>query len=308
MSVLLITAVAVFVLLATAVPGYILIKKKMLSEDCIPGFSKVLLYVCQPCLAVYTFHSADFSLDMLPDLGLFFLAALIIHGIMLLGGYLVLRKKYDDVIYRVTTIAVTFTNSAFFGIPIIEALLPDAAAGLMMYTTIYALIMNILGWTVGSFIVSGDRRYISLKKMLINPATIGVVVGIPFLLFNVPLPSNMESMITVLGRMTSPLSMLIMGMRLATTSFKNLFCRPLNYGVVGVKGMIMPLVAYLVVMLLPMSLEVKQAFYIITACPTASIVLNFSELCGHGQKEAAATMLLSTILSIVTLPIMMLLL
>jgi predicted permease len=178
----------------------------------------------------------------------------------------------------------------------------------MMYTTIYALVMNILGWTVGSFIVSGDKKYISVKKIFVNPAAIGFVIGLPFLFFEIPLPDTFLNMLMILGRMTSPLSMLIMGMRLATTSFKNVFGRPASYAVVAVKGMLMPLIAYLTVLWLPMAPEVKQAFYIIAACPTASIVLNFSELCGYGQKEAASMMLLSTILSIITLPIMMLLL
>jgi hypothetical protein len=48
--------IAVSVLLLIAAPGYILMKRKMLSESCIPGFSKVLLFVCQPCIAVFSFR------------------------------------------------------------------------------------------------------------------------------------------------------------------------------------------------------------------------------------------------------------
>ena len=58
---------AVAVLLLAALPGYILMKRKMLSEACIPGFSKILLFVTQPCLAIYTFRSAEYSLEKLRD-------------------------------------------------------------------------------------------------------------------------------------------------------------------------------------------------------------------------------------------------
>ena len=70
----------------------------------------------------------------------------------------------------------------------------------------------------------------------------------------------------------------------------------------------MPLVAFLAVFFIPLPTEVKATFFIICACPTASIVLNFSELIGEGQREAASMVLLSTILSIATLPVMVLLL
>ena len=80
------------------------------------------------------------------------------------------------------------------------------------------------------------------------------------------------------------------------------------YAAVAVKAFLMPLIAFGMVYFLPIPTEVKQTFFIIAACPTASVVLNFSELCGAGQREAAASVLLSTIFSVVTLPIMVLML
>ena len=102
--------------------------------------------------------------------------------------------------------------------------------------------------------------------------------------------------------------MLIMGMRLATTSFRNVFLSARTYIAILAKGFIMPLCGFLLAMVAPIPTDVKITFFIICACPTASIVLNFSELIGAAQKEAAASVLLSTMLSIVTLPIMVLLL
>ena len=64
----------------------------------------------------------------------------------------------------------------------------------------------------------------------------------------------------------------------------------------------------LLVLYLPIALPLKQTLYIIAAAPAASVVLNYAELLGEGQKEAASTVLLSTALSVITLPIMMLLL
>jgi len=308
MSTFLIALSAVAILLLEAAPGFVFVKKKMLGEDSSAAFSKVLLYLCQPCLAVYTFSSAEFSVEKLADIGLFSLVTLLINGVMLGGAVLILRRKFADTSYRVLTLAMAFANCAFFGIPIIEALLPEAAEGLIVYTSVYATIMNILGWAIGIAIITGDARNISAKKIFINPAMIGIVIGVPLFLLSIDLPAVLFDAVSLIGKMTTPVSMLIMGMRLATTNFKSVFTSVKAYVAVAVKTILMPLVSFAIVYFLPLPIEVKKTFFIICACPTASVVLNFSELCGKGQREAAASVLLSTILSILTLPTMVLML
>ncbi len=308
MNTFVIALIAVAVLLCSALPGYIMMKKKMLSESCIPGISKILLYVGQPCLSIYTFASLEFSLQKLIDIGIFALICILIHVIMLLGAFLVLRKRYDNPIYRIMTIAFAFANCAFFGIPIIEALLPDIAAEIIVYTTVYAVIMNTVGWTLGIAIISNDKSKMSLKKIILNPAMIGMLIALPIFIFSIPLEESFLNMITIMGRMVSPLSMIVMGMRLATSDIKSVFTNSKIYIAVAVKQLLMPLIAFGLVLLLPLDTEIKKTFFILAACPVASVVLNYSEIVGASQREAANSVLLGTMLSVVTLPVMMLLL
>ena len=308
MGIFLAALIAVAILLLTATPGYIFIKKRMISRECIPGLSKILLYVCQSSLVIYTFASTPFSVDMLKNLGIFMIATVLIHAVMLIGACLILRKKFSSVSARISTIATTFANSAFFGIPIIEAVMGEGASELIIYTTVYAMVMNLLGWTAGSAIISKSRKYISVKKLFINPYMISVIVALPLFIFSLSLPAQLENMLMILGKSTTPVSMLIIGMRLATSDVREVFGNVKIYATALVKLAVMPLLAFAVIYFFPLPPEAKQTFYIICSCPTASIVLNFSEIIGEGQKEAAASVLLSTILSIATLPLMMLLL
>lgn len=308
MGIFLAALFAVAILLLTASSGFIFVKAKVFSEDAIPVFSKLLLFVCQSSLVIYTFSSTPFSADMIKNLGLFMLGTVAIHAVMLTGAFLILRKRYDNVYARIATIAVAFANSAFFGIPIIEAVMGDAASGLIIYTTAYAMVMNLLGWTAGSAIISKSRKYISVKKLFINPYMISVIIALPLFVFSPELPTQLENIIMILGKMTTPLSMIIIGMRLATAEAKAVFGNIKVYMTALVKLTVMPLVAFCIIYFFPLPSDVKQTFYIIAACPTASIVLNFSELIGEGQKDAAASVLLSTVISIATLPLMTLLL
>ncbi len=309
MATFFVALLAVSVLLIIALPGYILMKRKMLSEECIPGISKILLFVCQPCLAVFTFGKLEYSASLLLDLGIFAALIILVHALMLGGSFLVLKKKSEESIYRIITIGTTFGNCAFFGIPVIEALLPDIASSLIAYTTVYAAVMNVLGWTVGSAIISHDTKYISLKKIFLNPAMIGTAAALLIFIMGIDFSKEIANMIEYTARSATPLSMIVMGMRLGTMNMKKVFTDYRVYLTIAVKQFLMPLIAFGVVMLLP-SLDVglRQAFFITCACPIASIVLNFSEIVGEGQEAGANLVLVSTMCSIITLPVMMLLL
>ena len=90
--------------------------------------------------------------------------------------------------------------------------------------------------------------------------------------------------------------------------FSSLFVNPRVYITVAVKQIVMPLATFALVYFLPVNPEIKAVLFIVAACPVASAVLNYSELVGEGQKEAANMVLLGTILSLITLPITMMLL
>ena len=303
-----ISLIAALVLLLAAVPGYIMMKRKMIDEACISGFSKILLFVCQPCLAVYTFTSATLSTEKLIEVGIFALLSVAVFIIVLGGAYLLLKRKHGEPIYRIVTIATAFANCAFFAIPIIEAILPEVSEELIIFTTVFAVVMNVIGWTLGAAIISGDTKYISIKKIFLNPAMLGTVVALLIFILGIPIEGDLRNMIVTTARMSTPLSMIIMGMRLATMEIRELFTDLRVYFTIAVKQIVMPLVALGLVYFLPISPDVKKTFFIICACPVASVVLNFAEIVGTGQREAAKMLLLGTFLSVVTLPPMMMLL
>ncbi len=300
-------------MLAYAVPGYILIKAKAIKPDSISAFSRVLMYVCQPALTLYSFNKADFSRELGINLLIFFgiITALQLLFIGLFG--FIFRKKFDDVKYRVATTATTLSNCSFLGVPILEAIFPDSP-NVAAYSMMYFLSMNLLGWTLISAIITRDKKYISAKKMFINPATISIALSLPFFITGFKISSQngqalgqIENMINILGKMTAPLCMLIMGMRLATIKPKNLFINPLQYFAVAINQIVFPLCALGLLMLLRVNSELTMCMYVMCACPVASVVQNYAEILGEGQDVAANTVLLGTLSSIATLPLLALL-
>lgn len=302
-----ITLITVAIMLAYAVPGWILVKVKMVKAEAIPAFATVLMYICQPGLTIYSFNKADFSLELLGNMGIFFGIITAAQILFLLAFFFLWRKKFDNVKYRIGTVATVMTNCGFFGVPLLEALFPQYTNA-PAYAMMYFLSMSLIGWTLVSFIITGDKKHMSLKKMLINPATLSILVALPFFLTSTKLPTQIETMADVLGKMTTPVCMLVLGMRMATMKWKPLFTSPLQYLTVFINQVVFPLAIYVAVWFLPLPQELKSVLFISACCPVASVVLNYAEMLGSGQESAANTVLLGTMSSIITIPLLVLLL
>jgi predicted permease len=99
-----------------------------------------------------------------------------------------------------------------------------------------------------------------------------------------------------------------MGMRLATVALRSVFASLSQYVIILLKGFAFPLLALGLLLLFPVEENLRAAVYIMMACPTASVVLNFAEMLGEGQETAANLVLLSTLFSALTIPVMVLIL
>lgn len=302
-----VTVYTVGIMLLYSLPGYALVKCKKIKPEGIPAFATVLMYVSQSCLVVYSFQKVTYTPKLFKEMVVFFVLGLVIQILLIGAYYVIFRKKYDDVKYRIVTVAGAFGNCAFMGVPLLESLLPDYPQA-VAFSAVYSIAMNLIGWTVASAIIANDRKYIKVKNFILNPAVIALCVALPLFFTNTYIgDTRFGDAVFLLARMTTPLCMLIMGMRLASVSLKPVVTRKLNYLVLLLKQAVMPLVGMALVIFLPIDANMKLTFYIICCCPIASVVLNFAEMLGHGQEMAANLVLLGTFSSILTIPVMMLL-
>lgn len=306
MQVLITTAIAVATMLAYAVPGFLTVKCKLIKPESISAFSVVLMYICQPMLTITSFLNATFTLAFFWQmLAAFALAGVLQLGVILIAHFILKRFYAKDIKYRVATVATAFGNCGFMGVPLLQAIMPEAVRNnAVVLSVMFLLGLNLIGWTFASYLISGDKKFISAKKAFINPAMLGLVIGLPLFICGVQLPKEVFTCVELLGKMTTPLCMLILGMRLATITFKEMFCSPFQYAVVGVKQIVMPMLGMLLIWFIPLDFYVRQSLFILAATPVASITLNFAEMLGKGQKTAANLVLLGTLLSILTLPLM----
>ena len=294
-------------------PGFLLGKWKKASAEHLPSLSAVLIYICSPCMIIGAYLQMEYSPRALGNMGLFFVITLVLQIAFMGLLRLILRDKFKEAKYKVLTVASVMGNVGFFGLPIVRALFPENPE-VMCYSSVYVFSMNLLVFTVGVFCLTGNKKYLSLKSLLLNPTTISTAVAIPLFIFGVgPLMAGAGlSFITdalgLLGGVTTPLCMIILGIRLTTVRFRSLFTRPIVWLACLAKLVLFPLFCYLAVYFLPLDTTLKASVLVLSSVPCASVVFNLAEI-HRGESELAANCLLvSTLVCFLTIPLLALLL
>lgn len=307
------TAANVLVLMAFAVPGFLFVKTKSLSSAHIPPFSKLLLYACQPCLQLYAFQTADCTPELLRNMGLFFLFCTGVQLMMILVMSLFLRLRLKEACRRVCAASGVFGNVGFLGIPLLQALLPEeSVASAIALAAAFSLSMNLIAWTGGLFLLTGERRHIRARGILLNPSMLSFYVAFPLFLLGIRLPVMALDAVTLMGKMCTPLCMLILGMRLACTPFRQILTDRYAWFACAGKLLVMPLLAFVAVAFLPLPYYFRATLFLLSCCPTASAVQSLSEIYLPGdavgaKRTAADSILLSNLLCILTIPLLSLL-
>ncbi len=300
-----ITLSAVATMLLYAVPAYALCKFKITKAEHIPVLAAILMYICTPAIIIDSFQKLTFSSKAMLNLGIYLSLSFLLQLIMMGGVWLLVRKS-ENKQNRIAAIAAALGNCGFLGIPLLKALFPDNPE-VSIYSAIFSISMNTIAFTFGSLIISGDKKYVKAKKIFLNPAMIGAFIGLPLFVFGVRLPDIIGNTLGAFVSISTPVCMFVLGMRLSTVKITRILTNASAYLAIFAKQIIMPLIAIIITLILPLDPTMETAFIIISSCPVAAVVLNLSELLGDGQKYAADCVLLGTILSILTIPLISLL-
>lgn len=287
--------------------GFGLCKFKKAEATHAKTLSSLLVYILSPIMILNSFIQMEYSHETLLDIGLFFIVSLGIQICFFLILFLILRKKYSDPKYRILTVSSVLGNVGFFGLPIITGLYPESPV-VACYSAIYVMSMNLLVFTMGVFLITNNKKYVSIKSAILNPTTLSILVSLPLFIFNFDFPVFIDNTLDVLAKMVTPVCMIVLGMRLSTVSFKALFSRPFVYVSCLMKLVVFPLFAYLCVVFLPLSDVFKASIFVLSAAPSGAIIVSLAEIHECEQELSANVVLMTTLLSVLTLPLLILIL
>lgn len=299
MELALITAQQVIILFLLIGCGFVAVKTGVLKQEGKQTLSNLLLYLVVPAMIVHS-YMMEFSEEILHNLlaafGMSVLAILIGTAITLL--LTARRKDRRAPIFR---FACVFSNAAYMGFPLISALF--GAEGLL-YASAYVTVFNILLWTMGYGMVSGSSNPKEVARSLLHtPVLYAMVVGLAIYLLQIPVPNLIAQPIDLLSGMNTPLSMLITGMLIAAGDLKSIVCDRHIWKLAALRMVLIPAVCVAVFALLGFHGMSAQVVLLLECCPAAAITSVFAVQFGHEERFAAGSVVLTTLLSIVTLPL-----
>ncbi len=309
--------------------GYLLYRADKISDEGSRSIGNILLYVSLPSVIINGFL-VEKTPERLAGLGWSVLAAAVILALSALLSGVIFRKD------GVAAFSAAFSNPGFYGIPLIVA---QFDSGAVFYIAAFIAFLNLLQWSWGVSVLEADKSRNAAedvknvrkqpgtdccnngtekgnenvavmqtvawaKKLVKAPFFVAIVIGI--LLFFLPceLPAAISKSLTFLANLNTPLAMFVTGIYLAQTDMRKMFLRKRLYLISALRLVAIPLIAMAFLCLLPASMaELKLAVLVAAACPVGTNVAVYAQLYDCDYPYAVETVVISTLLSVVTLPL-----
>ena len=263
--------------------------------------SNLLVDLVVPAMIINSYRM-EFSAEILHNL----MAAFALSTLSILLGLvitLLFTARSRDSRTPIFRFACVFSNAGYMGLPLISALFGSEG---LLYASAFFTMFNLLLWTVGYSMVSGSSDPKAVVKSLAHtPAIYAVLVGLAIYLLQIPIPALLAQPISLLGAMNTPLSMLITGMLIAAGDLKSIVCSRPIWKLAAVRMLVIPalcLGAFALLGLFRFGMA-SQVVLLLECCPAAAITSVFAVQFGHDEQFAAGCVVLTTLLSILTLPL-----
>ena len=289
----------VLILFLILLIGYVAAKAKILDSPTIRKLSEILLYVASPMLILNSFLF-EFSMERLKNAGWVILAS---GGFFLLSVGLsrLMFHRFNEKVNPVLRFTAIFSNCGYMGLPMMMALYGEDG---VFYGSFYIIMFHITLWTLGVRIFGvGGAQTGGWKKILLNPSLIAVYVGMIIFVARIPMPQVVVGAVSAVGNMTMPLSMLIIGAVLSQAKLGTVFNDPKVYLASAIRLVVMPLLALLLARLVGLPALPSAVLVTAVAMPAAANITIFAEMFDKDSVFASKCVSVSTLLSILTAPL-----
>ena len=276
-----------------AAVGYVLFRTGKITPDGNKVLGNLLIHISLPCVIINSFiveRTVERMLGLLASA----LGAAVILAVSILCARLFFKKD------PIAHFGAAFSNPGFFGIPLI---LSSIGSDGVFYIAAFVAFLNLLQWTYGVAVMTGETGGLTFKKVIKAPFMVAIIVGLLLFFTALPLPGVITKTLGYIKELNTPLAMFTVGVYLAQTNMKKMFFRKSLYAVSAVRLLVVPAIVLVLLCLVPDSWSsMKLALLIASACPVGSNVAVYAQLHGQDYPYAVETVIVSTLLSIITIP------
>ena len=275
--------------------GYCLFKTKKITLQGNKELGTILIYIILPASIIKSYIT-ELNSEKLIGLFLSFAAAVLALAVSIIVSRIVFGNRQ-----KIEHFGTAFSNAGFIGIPLVKAAVGEEA---VFYVAAFVALLNILQWTYGVMVMSGSKEAVAAKKVITNPIVISLAIGLILFLTQIPAPAMATDLLSLVGNMTAPVAMITLGVYLAQIKMKDLFTEKSAYISTVFRLFVIPLLTIVLLSLIPAEYrDIKLAILIAAAAPVGSNVAIFAQINGLDYTRAVKSVCLSTIFSIVSMPV-----
>lgn len=285
--------------------GYLIVKTGLVRDDDSKVLSKIILYLIVPCVIINAFQ-VDYTTDTVKGLLIAFAASVMTQVVLLIvisaaGKLLHLNE--------VEIASVYYSNSGNLIVPIVTFILGQKW---VLYGCVFMSVQLVFLWTHCKKIISREASY-DLKKIILNINMISIFIGVILFFTGIRLPEIIRNTLASVGTMIGPASMIVTGMLFAGMNLKQIFANKRVYFITFLRLIAVPLIALVLIKLSNLASfsadgnKIMLIVFLAIITPSASTVTQMCQVYGNDSKYASAINVMTTLLSIITMPVMVML-
>lgn len=287
-----------FILLAC---GYFLIKMGFVSEQFAKELTSFTCFIVAPCMAFSAFE-LKFSPQLMRGLLITVLSALGVHLAGIAVADIIFNKRVAKDASRrsIMRFATVYSNCGFMGLPLLQTVVGPKG---IFYGAAYIAVFNLLNWTHGMMLYTGKTDARSVKTALVNPNVIAVFAGIILFCFSIKLPAPLHDSLKYISSLNTALSMIVIGTQIAKVNLRQIFSGAQMWLGTLLRNICIPFALMFALHFLGVRGPLLLGCILPAACPVAGNTVLFAELVGNDTAFPVRLMTLSTLLCIVTIPL-----
>ena len=282
--------------------GYAVVKAGLMKSSESKSVSVIMVYLVIPCVILNAFQ-VEYTPDVQKGLLLACAAAVAVHILFLLLTAILKKPLHLDVIERATII---YSNAGILVIPLVQELLGQEY---VIYSSAYIAIQLILIWTHCKNMLCEEDK-LEWKKVLLNVNIISIIAGVVLFIFRIQLPSGAQDVLNMMNNMIGPLGMLLAGMVIAEVPLKTVFTRKRIYLSATLRLFIYPVFVLGLMKVIQTfasiqdSKQILLTVYLASITPACATVTSMAQLYDKDAAYSSSLYVLTTLLSIATMPVM----
>lgn len=285
--------------------GYLIVKTGLVRDDDSKVLSKIILYLIVPCVIINAFQ-VDYTTDTVKGLLIAF-AASVMTQVILLVVISVAGKLLH--LNEVEVASVYYSNSGNLIVPIVTFILGQEW---VLYGCVFMSVQLVFLWTHCKKIISREASY-DWKKIILNINMISIFIGVILFFTGIRLPEIIGNTLASVGTMIGPASMIVTGMLFAGMNLKQIFTNKRVYFITFLRLIVVPLIALVLIKLSNLASfsadgnKIMLIVFLAIITPSASTVTQMCQVYGNDSRYASAINVMTTLLSIITMPVMVML-